>query len=217
MGSRVAFLDGRPDKDHYRRYRIRTVDQADDFGMMREVLSRRFRQEATDDPFPDLIVVDGGIGQLNVLSAVLDELGVNGIDLAGLAKSRVEREMAATEVERSDERVFLPGRKNPVVLRQNALGLLLLARIRDEAHPFAITYHRSLRGKQALFSTLDAIAGVGPARRKELLRHFGSLEALKRATVEEVGAVKGIGPGLAEEILAALASLNEGRSPRNGE
>lgn len=206
VGSRVSFLDGRPDKDHYRRYRIRTVDQADDFGMMREVLSRRFRQEESDDPFPDLIVVDGGIGQLNVLSAVLDDLGVTGIGLAGLAKSRVERDMAASEVERSDERVFLPGRKNPVVLRQNAPALLLLARIRDEAHRFAITYHRSLRGKKALVSALDAIPGVGPARRKELLRAFGSLEELKRAAAEEIAAVKGVGPGLAAEIVRALIS-----------
>ncbi|TWJ18972.1 excinuclease ABC subunit UvrC [Geobacter argillaceus] len=209
VGSRVSFLDGQPDKDHYRRYRIKTVDRADDFGMMREVLFRRFRQEITDDPFPDLIVVDGGIGQLNVLSAVLEDLGIAEIDLAGLAKSRVERDMVATEVERSDERVFLPGRKNPVVLRQNAPALLLLARIRDEAHRFAITYHQKLRGKKALTSALDAIAGVGPARRKELLKTFGSLEALLRATVEEIAAVKGIGQGLAAEILAAFAARNE--------
>ena len=204
VGSRVAFLDGRPDKEHYRRYRIKTVDQADDFGMMREVLSRRFRQETTDDPFPDLIVVDGGIGQLNVLSAVLEDLGITEIDLAGLAKSRVERDMVATEVERSDERVFLPGRKNPVVLRQNAPALLLLARIRDEAHRFAITYHQKLRGKKALVSALDAIAGVGPARRRELLRRFGSLESLKGAAVEEIATVKGIGTRLAEEIVKVL-------------
>ncbi len=209
VGSRVSFLDGQPDKDHYRRYRIRTVDRADDFGMMREVLFRRFRQEIADDPFPDLIVVDGGIGQLNVLSAVLEDLGIAEIDLAGLAKSRVERDMVATEVERSDERVFLPGRKNPVVLRQNAPALLLLARIRDEAHRFAITYHQKLRGKKALASALDAIAGVGPARRKELLKTFGSLEALQRATVEEIAAVKGIGQGLAAEILAAFTARNE--------
>ncbi len=206
VGSRVSFLDGRPDKEHYRRYRIRTIDQADDFGMMREVLSRRFRQEEKEDPFPDLIVVDGGIGQLNVLSAVLEDLAIAGIGLAGLAKSRVERDMAATKVERSDERVFLPGRKNPVVLRQNAPALLLLARIRDEAHRFAITYHRSLRGKQALTSALDAVPGVGPARRKELLKAFGSLEALRRSSVEEIAAIKGIGQGLAEEILTALTA-----------
>jgi len=207
VGSRVSFLDGRRDKEHYRRYRIRTVDQADDFGMMREVLSRRFRQEITDDPFPDLIVVDGGIGQLNVLSAVLEDLGITEIDLAGLAKSRVERDMAAKEVERSNERVFLPGRKNPVVLRQNAPALLLLARIRDEAHRFAITYHQKLRGKKALASALDAIPGVGPARRKELLRHFGSLAALKQASGEEVATVPGIGPGVAEKIVNSLKDV----------
>ena len=206
VGSRVSFLEGKPDKDHYRRYRIRTVGQADDFAMMREVLSRRFRQEEAGDAYPDLIVVDGGIGQLNVLTAVLAELGIEGIDTAGLAKSRVERQMAAAEVERSEERVFLPGRKNPVVLRQNAPALLLLAHIRDEAHRFAITYHRRLRGKKALASVLDTIPGVGPARRRELLTAFGSLENLKEATVEEIAAVKGVGAGLAAEIRAALTA-----------
>jgi excinuclease ABC subunit C len=205
VGSRVSFRDGRPDKGGYRRYRIRTVDQSDDFAMMREVLSRRFRDTA-DDPPPDLIVVDGGVGQLGILSAVLEELGVSGIDLVGLAKSRVASDMRGEELSRSDERVFLPGRKNPVVLRQNSAPLLLLARIRDEAHRFAITYHRKLRGEAALTSALDAIPGLGPARRKALLASFGSVTAIGGATVEELAAVKGITRPLAEEILKAVRS-----------
>jgi len=203
VGSRVTFSAGRPDKSGYRRYRIRTVDQSDDFAMMREVLSRRFQG---DEPPPDLIVVDGGIGQLGILSAVLRELGVDGIDLAGLAKSRLISDMAGEELERSDERVFLPGRKNPVVLRQNSAPLLLLARVRDEAHRFAITYHRKLRGEAALASALDGIPGIGPARRKALLARFGTVSGIMGATVEELLAVKGVTKALAEEILKKLKS-----------
>lgn len=206
VGSRVTFTAGRPDKGGYRRYRIRTVDQSDDFAMMREVLSRRFRGDGAHDPPPDLIVVDGGIGQLGILTAVLRELGVSGIDLAGLAKSRVSSDMQGEELERSDERVFLPGRKNPVVLRQNSPPLLLLARIRDEAHRFAITYHRTLRGEAALASVLDAISGVGPARRKALLARFGSVRGIMEATVEELMVVKGVTRGLAEEIKKRLGA-----------
>jgi len=204
VGSRVTFSAGRPDKSRYRRYRIRTVDQSDDFAMMREVLSRRFRDDAADDPPPDLIVVDGGVGQLGILAAVLEELAIKGIDLAGLAKSRVSSDMMAEELQRSDERVFLPGRKNPVVLRQNSPPLLLLARIRDEAHRFAITYHRKLRGEAALTSVLDGIPGIGPARRKGLLARFGTVSGIMGATVDELLTVKGVTKSLAEEILKQL-------------
>ncbi len=200
VGSRVTFTDGQPDKGRYRRYRIRTVPGADDFAMMHEVLARRFRPREGATDVPDLIVVDGGLGQLSVLTAVLQELGIEGIDMAALAKSRVAREMAREEIVRSDERVFLPGRKNPVVLRQNSAPLLLLARIRDEAHRFAITYHRTLRGKNALASALDTVPGVGEKRRKELLRHFGSLKRLHEATFEELAQVKGMSEKTARAV-----------------
>jgi excinuclease ABC subunit C len=200
VASRVAFLDAKPDKSGYRRYRIKTMTGADDYGMMREVLSRRFGGDAYREDLPDLIIVDGGQGQLNVLTAVMRELGVAGVDAAALAKSRVEEGMTSREIVRSDERVFLPGRKNPVVLRQNSPALLLLARIRDEAHRFAITYHKGLRGKTALRSSLSDIKGVGEKRRKELLRHFGSLKRIKEASVEELREVRGMDGRTAEAV-----------------
>lgn len=200
VGSRVVFLDGLPDKNFYRRYRIRGMEQADDYGMMRQVLSRRFTGSGSDDPFPDLILVDGGPGQLNVLTAVLDELGVSGPDAASLAKSRVESGAEREEVVRSDERVFLPGRKNPVVLRQNSAPLLLLARVRDEAHRFAITYHQKLRGRETLQPSVGTIPGVGEKRWKGLLRHFGSLKKVREASVEELMEAPGISRKVAEAL-----------------
>ena len=148
--------------------------------------------------------MDGGIGQLNVLVRVLQELDIEGVAAAALAKSRVARGMGKTEIERSNERIFLPGRKNPVVLRQNSAPLLLLARIRDEAHRFAITYHKKLRGKAAIASELGEIAGVGEKRRKALLRHFGSLKRLREATVAELLDVKGMTRPVAEAVWEAL-------------
>jgi excinuclease ABC subunit C len=200
VGSRVVFRDGRPDKNLYRRYRIRTVTQSDDFAMMHEVLTRRFRDGAEGEDRPDLIVMDGGIGQLHVLTGILAELGIEGVAAAALAKSRVMRNMTGKEIERSNERIFLPGRKNPVVLRQNSAPLLLLARIRDEAHRFAITHHKKLRGKGAIASILADIPGVGVERRKELLRHFGSLRKLREASLEEIMQVKGVPRRVAEAV-----------------
>jgi excinuclease ABC subunit C len=206
VGSRVSFLDGKPDKSCYRRYRIKSVEQSDDFAMMREVLCRRFQADKAGEEKPDLIIVDGGIGQLGILSAVMEELGVEGIDLAGLAKSRVSSGMSSSVIERSDERVFLPGRKNPVTLRQNSTALLLLARIRDEAHRFAITYHRKLRSDAALVSALDSINGVGTVLRKRLLETFGSVQEIRGASHEELTAIKGVTENLAERILKELAT-----------
>jgi excinuclease ABC subunit C len=199
VGSRVVFIDGRAENALYRRYRIRSVDQADDFSMMREVLSRRFAP-GRDDGAPDLIVVDGGIGQLNVLIGVLRELNIEGVPAVGLAKSRVEKGMTKEEIERSAERIFLPGRRNPVVLRQNSAPLLLLCRIRDEAHRFAITYHKKVRDNETLTSRLSAVPGVGEKRLKELLRHFGSLRKLEGVSMEEISAVKGISGSLARGV-----------------
>jgi excinuclease ABC subunit C len=205
VGSRVSFLNGKPDKAGYRRYRIRDVSQADDFAMMREVLSRRFQNRNASEEKPDLIIVDGGIGQLGILTAVMTELGIDGIALAGLAKSRVSRGMRENDIERSDERVFLPGRKNPVVLRQNSAPLLLLSRIRDEAHRFAITYHRNLRSEAALASALDRIHGVGAVLRNRLLEKCGSVQGIRSASVEGLTEIKGVTGELAERIIRELS------------
>ena len=152
--------------------------------------------------------MDGGLGQLHVLTRILAELGIEGIAAAALAKSRVLKNMPGREIARSSERVFLPGRKNPVVLRQNSAPLLLLARIRDEAHRFAITHHRKLRGKGALASVLADIPGVGEKRRKDLLRHFGSLKRIREASLEELMQVKGITPTVAEAVREYLHGQN---------
>ena len=199
VGSRVVFMDGKPDRSLYRHYRIKTVQQSDDFAMMREMLSRRFRAESTEE-LPDLIVVDGGTGQLNVLIAVLEELGVQGVEAAGLAKSRVERSMESAELKRSDERVFRPGRKNPISLRQSSAPLLLLVRIRDEAHRFAITYHKTVRSKALTSSELDGVVGIGEKRKKALLKRFGSLKGVKEATLEQLTEAEGMNGKAAKAV-----------------
>jgi excinuclease ABC subunit C len=150
VASRVVFIDGAPDKNLYRRYKIRTVIGSNDFAMMKEVLGRRFSR--TDEALPDLVVVDGGKGQLAQAVAILDELQVQGVEVVGLAKARTESDFRAKEIESSQERIFLPGRMNPVPLLPHTKGYKLLTHIRDEAHRFAITYHRQLRSKKSLKS-----------------------------------------------------------------
>ncbi|MDD2898614.1 MAG: excinuclease ABC subunit UvrC [Desulfuromonadaceae bacterium] len=206
VGSCVVFTSGRADNQKYRHYRIRTVEGQDDFAMLREVFQRRFSADGRiRNPLPDLVVVDGGIGQLNAVQEILNELDLTGcFDLVSLAKSRVRHDALAQTVQKSDERVFLPGRKNPVVLRQNSKPLLLLAAIRDEAHRVAITYHRKLRGKEGIASEIEAITGVGPKRRIALLKHFGSLRLLKEATVEDIEAVPGMNRNVAEAVYGGL-------------
>jgi excinuclease ABC subunit C len=208
VGSMVTFDEGQPDKNGYRRFRIKTVAGQDDFGMMFEVLRRRFERAKRDQEYPDLLIVDGGKGQLNVAVAVLQQLEIDQVDAVGLAKMRVTRDARATEIARSDERVFLPGRVNPVVLRRNSNALFLLQRLRDEAHRFAITYHRTLRGKERLRSVLDSIPGVGAERRRRLLRAFGSVKRMRAASVEEIAQVPGIAAALAATIRAALDRLD---------
>lgn len=211
VGSGVVFSDGRPDKAGYRRYRIREVAGQDDFAMLAEVFSRRFRSEKVErDGLPDLVVVDGGIGQLNAAAEIIGELGLEGrFDLVSLAKSRVEGAMTDDAVRKSNERVFLPGRRNPLVLRQNSAALLLLSAIRDEAHRFAIEYHRKLRGKEGIASGVEQIPGIGAKRRTALLRHFGSLQRLKEAGVEEIAALEGMNPALAESVFRWLRGIEE--------
>ena len=202
VGSCVVFISGKADRKKYRHYRIRSVEGQDDFAMLREVFTRRFRPEGREEQdMPDLVVVDGGLGQLSAVQAIVSELGLQkSFDLVSLAKSRVMNDAAGQDVRKSDERIFLPGRKNPVVLRQNSAPLLLLAALRDEAHRFAISYHRKLRGKEGLASGVDAVPGIGPKRRSLLLKHFGSLQCLKSASIEEILAVQGMSRSVAEAV-----------------
>lgn len=150
VASRVVFIDGAPEKNLYRRYKIKTVVGSNDFAMMKEVLGRRFSN--VEEDLPDLVVVDGGKGQLSQAVAILEELGVQGVGVVGLAKARTESDFQATEVKSSQERIFIPNRKNPVPLLPHTGAYKLLTHVRDEAHRFAITYHRLLRSKRSLRS-----------------------------------------------------------------
>ena len=195
VASMVVFTDGRPDKSAYRRFKIRAeLEEADDFLSMSEVLGRRYAPERmADERFgsrPDLLVVDGGKPQLTAAMRQLDELGLD-IPVCGLAKS--------------DEEIFVPWDDTPVVLPSGSPSLYLIKQVRDESHRFAITFHRELRGKAMTRSVLDDIPGVGPGRKKALLRHFGSLRRLREASVEEIAEVKGVPAHVARDIFDWLS------------
>jgi excinuclease ABC subunit C len=205
VGAIVAFDEAEPAKDGYRHYRIRSVEGTDDFAAVAEVIRRRFRDVGERGGLPDLLVIDGGIGQLGAARAVLAELGIPNLEVVALAKERVERDATATEIRRRPERVFLPGRKNPVVLKPNSTALFLLQRVRDEAHRFVNLYHRKLRARARFMSRLDAVPGIGPRRRRALLRQFGSLRRMGEASTEEIATVPGITLTLAAQIKEQLA------------
>ncbi|MGW8313898.1 MAG: excinuclease ABC subunit UvrC [Desulfuromonadales bacterium] len=201
VASMAVVIDGEPAPDEYRHYRVKTVIGTDDYAALQEVLRRRLQRGLQDTSLPDLILIDGGKGQLGVLSVILDELGLTGaIDMAGIAKSRVKANVRGRAVERSEERFFLPGRKNPVLMRRGSAALFLLERLRDEAHRFAITYHRKIRAKAQLLSSLNDIQGVGPQRRKALLKKFGSLKGIKAASLAEIQSVPGLPSSVAAQI-----------------
>jgi len=197
VGSLAALVNGAPDKSGYRRFRIKGVEGQDDYAMLREVARRRYGKE--EPAAPDLLVVDGGRGQLNVVLEALKELGLSDLPVVGLAKAGV---VQGQEVR---DRLFLPGRKNALFLPANSPGWMMLLRLRDEAHRFAVTYHRKRARKEMVESALDKIPGIGPARRKRLLQHFADMEALKAATVEELAAVPGLNRKLAEQVKVGLA------------
>ena len=208
-GSMVVFVKGVPRKSDYRRFRIKSVSGANDYAMLQEVLSRRFKkaipaqgearargdQKAASQKeawalLPDLLIVDGGKGQLSAVREVMTEWGVEHIPTIGLAKQR--------------EEVFVPGRRKPILLPHDAEGLYLLQRIRDEAHRFAISYHRRIRKRIGLASQLDDIPGIGPKRRQALLSHFGSLEAIRQASIDELVRVKGMNSKVAQTLKEQL-------------
>ena len=208
VASMVVFVDGEPAKGEYRRFRVKTAAN-DDFAALYEVLSRRFRRARADGDDgrwrePDLLVVDGGKGQLSTALAALRDGGWEisadkGFDVIGLAKPRAlaaagegEGEGKGEAARREPDRVFLRNVKDPVRLRPNSTELFLLARLRDEAHRFANAYHRKLRGRRTLRSALEDVPGVGPERRRQLLRHFGSLKQIKAASVVDLAAAPGM-------------------------
>jgi excinuclease ABC subunit C len=207
VGSMVVFAQGVPKKKFYRRFNIRSVEGPDDFASMEEVLTRRFNRwkaahEIADAPgkkvdqsfamLPDLLIVDGGKGQLSRAVRVLEKYDLRDkVPVVGLAKQK--------------EELFVADRTSPIQLPARSQGLYLLQRIRDEAHRFAITSHRKLRTKQGIASRLDAIPGIGPARRISLLDHFGSINDIQEASIEELAAVRGITPKLAKSIKSHLA------------
>ena len=207
VASMVVFIEGRAKKSEYRKFKIQYDRGPNDFAMMQETLRRRLRylrRVTDDDPLvtelarkekfnkkPDLMLIDGGKGQLNAVVEVLEELDMTGLPVAGLAKEH--------------EWLYLPGQSEPIVLPANSPALHLVQRIRDEAHRFAVTYHRQRRGKSMVESALDSLEGVGPVRRKRLLAAFGSAAAIKRASIDEIASVKGMNATLAAKVKQALA------------
>ena len=186
VASMVVFSNGAPDKQEYRRYKLKSVEgKPDDFKSMQEVVGRRYRQ--SDGIMPDLIIIDGGKGQLNSALEIIRALGHYQIPVVGLAKQF--------------EYVFLEGQSEPVILPPNSKALYLIQRIRDEAHRFAITYHRKLRHKRNLVSVLDHIEGIGPTRRKALWDAFGSIAEIKKAKITDLTAVPGISENIANNIV----------------
>jgi excinuclease ABC subunit C len=203
VGSMVSFSHGKPDKSGYRRFRIKTIEGADDYSMMYEILKRRYRN-ATD--FPDLIVIDGGKGQLNVALSVLEELKISDIDVIGLAKEHHgEKETSffrkgPMKIDKEEDRVYLPMRKNPVYLSRYPSALFVLQRVRDEAHRFAVSYHRKLKEQVDFRSLIDEISGVGDLKKKAILSHFRDIEKIKNASKEELTKIPGIGKEMADRI-----------------
>jgi len=199
VGSMVSFEDGEPRKEQYRRFRIRTVNQVDDYGMMHEVLKRRLSRGMAENDLPDLIVIDGGKGHLQVALRVMDELQLKGVDAIALAKGERGKEG-------EQDKIFLPHRKNPVILSPGSPLLSLLQRIRDESHRFALSYHHILKRREEFHSLLDEIPGVGEKTRKRLLTRFGSLQGIREALIEEIAKLPGMNQRKAEAVSYYLQS-----------
>jgi excinuclease ABC subunit C len=202
VAARVRFRGGIPDRAGYRRYQVKTVEGQDDFASLREVVTRALRRGLAEEDLPDLVVIDGGAQQLASALAARDEVGAWDVRMVGLAKARAERSVRGKQKEHSEERLVLDPDRPPLELARHTALRHLFERLRDEAHRFAITYHRKQRGK--LESRLDSIPGVGDAKRKALLRAFGSVHGVKAASVEQLAALPGIGMELAKVIVEHL-------------
>ena len=195
VGSMVVFDHGQSKPSHYRRFRIKTVASANDYAMLQEVLRRRFKRVSGDPNktwaiTPDLVLIDGGRGQLNAARETMREMGAGAVPVAGLAKE--------------NEEIFIPGTRGPLILPRQSPGLQLLQRLRDEAHRFAIGYHRKIHERKTFASALDSIPGIGARRRHILLKQFGSVKAIREATAEELAATRGISKSLARKIKGYL-------------
>jgi excinuclease ABC subunit C len=186
VGSMVFFENGEPHKEQYRHFKIKTVEGADDYGMMYEVLLRHYQKAVEENDLPDLILLDGGRGQLNVAQEVFKELKVKDIDLISLAKERSLEELRLSRFRKTEEKIFHPQFREPIILGRHSSLLHFLDRIRDEAHRFAITYHKKIRSKGTIKSILGEIPGIGKMRQKELLKFFGTVEKIKEATEGEL-------------------------------
>jgi excinuclease ABC subunit C len=193
----VVFVDGAPSKADYRRFNIRGITPGDDYAAMRQALQRRYRRiMAGEGKRPDVLLIDGGLGQLAAARQIMGELGVEGVTLLGVAKGPDRRP--------GMEQLFLLGRSTPLILAADSPALHLVQQIRDEAHRFAITGHRQRRGRAKTRSVLEDISGIGPKRRARLLKQFGGLQGLSRAGIEDISTVEGISEKLAQEIYAAF-------------
>ncbi|MCF6150026.1 MAG: excinuclease ABC subunit UvrC [Candidatus Kuenenia sp.] len=197
VGSMVTFECGKPNKSKYKRFRIKTVEQIDDYAMMHEVLLRRYKKAVEEGDLPDLIMVDGGKGQLGVALKVFEELAISNADLLALSKDRGKKGISK---EKQGEQVHTPNIPNPILLPPSSPVHLFLAKIRDEAHRFAITYHRKLRDKEYYQSPLDEIPGVGIIRKKAMMKCFGSIEGIRNATIEQLTEIGKLPTKLANDI-----------------
>lgn len=208
VASRVRFRRGIADRAGYRRFKVRGVEGQDDFASMREVVGRSLRRGVDEDDLPDLIVIDGGRAQLDSALSAREEAGAWSVAMVGLAKARAERIVKGKRKAQSEERLVLEGVETELELPRHSAVRHLFERIRDEAHRFAITYHRKERGR--ITSKLDGIPGVGAARRKALIQRFGSVAGVSAASIEEIGAVPGIGEALARTIRDHLEGREAG-------
>jgi excinuclease ABC subunit C len=194
VGSMVVFENGQPKPSHYRRFRIKTITGIDDYAMMQEVIGRRFgnKKKATGNKsesfsiIPDLVMIDGGKGHLKAIHQLFAEMEIKAVPLAAIAKE--------------NEQIFTPENKSPIILPGNSQGFYLLQRVRDEAHRFAISYHTKIRQKGVFSSPLDQIPGIGPTRKNNLLKAFGSLKGIRTASTDEIAAVHGMNRSLAETV-----------------
>ncbi len=194
VGSMVVFEEGKPKPSHYRRFRIKTVSGVDDYAMLQEVVKRRFKRSLKSDAstpntwaiLPDLVLIDGGKGQLNSVLAAMREVGASSVPTASLAKE--------------NEEIFVPQKRESIILPRSSPGLQLLQRLRDEAHRFALGYHRKIHKKESLASVLDTIPGIGAKRKRALLKQFGSVQTIRETPIEELAATRGINKNLAQRV-----------------